>query len=263
MTATEKQILLVGKGEKSREIAFHHRPATRDGAAVIFWMGGYKSDMAGSKVMTLDGWAAHQGLGCTRYDYSGHGVSGGAFIDGTISKWLEESLAIFEGQTDGPQVVVGSSMGGWLALLLVQAHLAAVGADKSRIKGVVLIAPAIDMTKDLMWDIFDDEAKQQMMETGIFRRPSDYGDPYEITADLIEDGKQHLFGDALIETGCPVHILQGVQDDAVPWNVAVDLVGRLAQDDVKLTLIKDGDHRLSRDEDLALLTRVVGEMAGL
>ncbi|WP_114008065.1 alpha/beta hydrolase [Cohaesibacter intestini] len=267
MTATEKQILLVGKGEKQRDIAFHHRPATRPAnqtdAAGVFWMGGYKSDMAGSKVMTLDGWAAHQGLGCTRYDYSGHGVSGGAFIDGTISKWLEESLAVFDSHTDGPQVVVGSSMGGWLALLLVRAHLAAVGVSKSRIKGLVLIAPAIDMTKDLMWDIFDDEAKQQMAETGIFRRPSEYGDPYEITADLIEDGKQHLFGDALIETGCPVHILQGVTDDAVPWTVAVDLVGRLAQDDVKLTLIKDGDHRLSRDEDLALLTRVVGEMAGL
>ncbi len=225
-------------------------------------MGGYKSDMAGSKVMTLDGWAAHQGLGCTRFDYSGHGISGGSFIDGTISKWLEESLAVFEDQTKGPQVVVGSSMGGWLALLLVRAHLAAVGREMSRIKGLVLIAPAMDMTKDLMWDIFDDAAKCELAKTGIFRRPSEYGDPYEITAELIEDGKQHLFGDALIETGCPVHILQGVKDDAVPWTVAVDLVGRLAQDDVKLTLIKDGDHRLSREEDLALLTRVVGEMVG-
>ena len=261
MTATEKQILVVGEGDKQREIAFHHRPATEDGGVGVFWMGGYKSDMEGSKILTLDTWAAHQGLGCTRFDYSGHGISGGAFTDGTISKWLEESLAIFTQKTEGPQIVVGSSMGGWLSLLLVKAHLEAVGRDNNRIKGLVLIAPAIDMTKGLMWDSFDEDAKKELAETGLFRRPSDYGDPYEITADLIEDGKQHLFGDSLIETGCPVHILQGVQDDAVPWKVAVDLVARLARDDVKLTLVKDGDHRLSRDEDLALLSRVVGEMA--
>ena len=261
MTATEKQILLVGEGDKAREIAFHHRSANNESKVGIFWMGGYKSDMEGSKVLTLDSWAAHHGFGCTRYDYSGHGLSGGAFTDGTISKWLEESIAIFDKHTDGPQIVVGSSMGGWLALLLMKAHLAAVGKDKTRIKGLVLIAPAIDMTKDLMWDLFDDEAKQDLAKTGLFRRPSDYGDPYEITVDLIEDGKKHLFGDALIETSCPVHILQGVLDDAVPWKVAVELVARLARDDVKLTLIKDGDHRLSREEDLALLTRVVAGMA--
>jgi pimeloyl-ACP methyl ester carboxylesterase len=224
-------------------------------------MGGYKSDMEGSKVLVLDDWAAHTGHGCTRFDYSGHGISGGAFTDGTISKWLEESLAIFNAQTSGPQVVIGSSMGGWLALLLVRAHIKSVGIENSRIKGLVLIAPAVDMTKDLMWDLFDDAAKKEMAETGLFLQPSDYGDPYEITRDLIEDGKQHLFGDDLIETGCPVHILQGIKDDAVPWRSSVDLVARLAQDDVSLTLVKDGDHRLSRDEDLALLVRTVEVMA--
>ena len=224
-------------------------------------MGGYKSDMEGSKILALDDWAAHTGHGCTRFDYSGHGVSGGAFRDGTISKWLEESLAIFDQVASGQQIVIGSSMGGWLALLLVKAHIEAVGIEHSRIKGLVLIAPAVDMTKDLMWDLFDDAAKAELAEHGVFRRPSAYGEPYEITADLIEDGKQHLFGEKLIETGCPVHILQGVLDDAVPWQSAVDLVSRLARDDVKLTLVKDGDHRLSRDEDLALLARVVGEMA--
>ena len=261
MTATQKQTLRVGNQHEVRDIAFHQRLSTRPDGVGLFWMGGYKSDMEGSKVLVLDDWAAHSGHGCTRYDYSGHGVSGGAFTDGTISKWLAESLAVFDAQTSGPQVVVGSSMGGWLALLLVQAHIKAVGIENSRIKGLVLIAPAVDMTKDLMWDLFDDAAKKEMDDTGVFSRPSDYGEPYQITADLIEDGKQHLFGDALIETGCPVHILQGVKDDAVPWQTAVDLVARLAQDDVRLTLVKDGDHRLSREEDLALLVRTVEVMA--
>lgn len=254
MSATKMQMLNVG----GREIRFHHRPA-KDGSCGVFWMGGYKSDMEGSKVLELDKWANETGHGCMRYDYSGHGVSGGAFTDGTISKWLEESLAIFD-QTEGQQIVVGSSMGGWLALLLTVAHVKAVGLEKSRIKGLVLIAPAVDMTHDLMWAKFTDEIRAGMIETGLYEQPSDYGEPYQITLDLIEDGKQHLFGDAMIETGCPVHILQGVLDDAVPWQMAVDLVSRLARDDVRLTLIKDGDHRLSREEDLARLIQVVEEM---
>ncbi|MCV6546763.1 MAG: alpha/beta hydrolase [Cohaesibacter sp.] len=254
MTAIEMQMLHVD----GREIRFHHRPA-KNGACGVFWMGGYKSDMEGSKILALDAWAQTNGHGCMRYDYSGHGVSGGAFTDGTISKWLTESLAMFD-QTEGDQIVIGSSMGGWLALLLTVAHIKAVGLDKSRIKGLVLIAPAIDMTKDLMWEKFSDDIRAGMIKTGLYEQPSDYGEPYQITLDLIEDGKQHLFGDAMIETGCPVHILQGVLDDAVPWQMAVDLVSCLARDDVRLTLIKDGDHRLSRDEDLARLLQVVEEM---
>ncbi len=255
MTATEMQTLLVG----DRAIKYHHRPASKADGSSIFWMGGYKSDMEGSKVLVLDEWAEKTGNGCMRYDYSGHGVSGGAFTDGTISKWLEESLAIFD-KTDGPQIVVGSSMGGWLALLLTVAHVQSVGLENSRIKGLVLIAPAVDMTHDLMWDKFTDEIRAGMVETGVFEQPSEYDEPYQITLDLIEDGKEHLFGDAMIETGCPVHILQGVLDDAVPWQMAVDLVSRLARDDVRLTLVKDGDHRLSRDEDLARLIQTVEEM---
>ncbi|WP_319533234.1 alpha/beta hydrolase [uncultured Cohaesibacter sp.] len=257
MTATEKQTFLVGEAGDSREIAFHHRPATEEGGIELFWMGGYKSDMQGSKAMALDAFAASSGLGFTRYDYSGHGVSGGAFTDGTISKWLEESMAMFDEKTSGPQIVIGSSMGGWLALLLVKAHIERVGIKKSRIKGLVLIAPAVDMTKDLMWDIFDQATRAELAANGIFRKPSEYGEPYEITRNLIVDGEKHLFGDRLIQTGCPVRILQGVRDDSVPWQASVDLVSRLAQDDVRLTLIKDGGHNLSRDEDLALLVRVV------
>ena len=219
---------------QGRRIAYHKTEG--QGPTVVF-LGGFASDMEGTKAVHLEAWARAQGRAYLRFDYSGHGESSGRFTDGCIGDWATDAAEVIGAMTQGPLVLVGSSMGGWLALLLVRVHLAAVGADKSRIKGVVLIAPAIDMTKDLMWDLFDDEAKQQMAETGIFRRPSEYGDPYEITADLIEDGKQHLFGDALIETGCPVHILQGVKDDAVPWTVAVDLVGRLAQDELKHTAI--------------------------
>ena len=267
MSAPQKQTLLVGNRSQGdahpREIAFKQRSAAKSGLPGLFWMNGYMSNMEGDKALALDGWAAEKGCGYTRFDYSGHGVSGGAFRDGTISRWLEESLAVFDDQTAGPQIVCGSSMGGWLALLLTRAHIARVGLNNSRIRGLVLIAPAIDMTKALMWDRFDDVARAEMAATGVYLRPSVYDDgPYEITADLIEDGMTHLLGDDLIETGCPVHILQGVKDDTVPWQSSVDLVARLAQDDVKLTLVKDGDHRLSRADDLALLIRAVETLLG-
>ena len=262
MSAPQKQTFLVGnplvEGDHPREIAFKQRLAAKAGQPGLFWMNGYKSNMEGDKAQCLDEWATENDAAFTRFDYSGHGVSGGDFLDGTISRWLAESLAVFDEKTNGPQIICGSSMGGWLALLLTRAHIAQVGLEKSRIKGLVLIAPAIDMTKALMWDNFDEAAKAEMAETGIFRRPSAYDDgPYEITAKLIEDGKAHLLGDDLIETGCPVHILQGVKDDAVPWHSSVDLVARLARDDVKLTLVKDGDHRLSRPDDLKLLIRAL------
>nr|WP_321455073.1 alpha/beta hydrolase [uncultured Cohaesibacter sp.] len=262
MSAPQKQTFLVGNpadGEDHpREIGFKQRLAEKQGLSGLFWMNGYMSNMEGDKALALDGWAAETGCAFTRFDYSGHGVSGGDFLDGTISRWLEESLAMFDQKTDGSQIICGSSMGGWLALLLTKAHIARVGLQNSRIKGLVLIAPAIDMTKALMWDNFDAAAKAEMAATGVFLRPSEYDDgPYQITAKLIEDGKAHLIGDGLIETGCPVHILQGVKDDTVPWHSSVDLVARLARDDVKLTLVKDGDHRLSRPQDLELLIRAV------
>ncbi|MCP4384719.1 MAG: alpha/beta fold hydrolase, partial [Hyphomicrobiales bacterium] len=168
-----------------------------------------------------------------------------------------ESLAVFD-STTGPQIVVGSSMGGWLALLMTEAHRAAVGAEASRIAGLVLLAPAVDMTRALMWTGMSKTDRQTLMETGAYRAPSDYDDDgYLITRDLIEDGDRHLFGDRLIETGCPVHILQGIRDTDVPWQHASELVSRLASDDVVLTLIKDGDHRLSRPEDLERLEAAV------
>jgi pimeloyl-ACP methyl ester carboxylesterase len=234
----------------------------------LFWLSGLKSDMKGTKAQALDAWAAAHGRACLRFDYSGHGESGGAFADGTIGRWLQESLAVYRHFAKGPQIVVGSSMGGWLALLLAQALREGKGKDKREdkaaapIAGMVLIAPAVDFTEELMWNHFPDAIKREIEDKGAWMRPSLYGEgPYPITRALIEDGRRHLMLGGLIETGCPVHILQGVQDPDVPWRHVQELVSRFARDDVVLTLIKDGDHRLSRPEDIARLLGAVNEFS--
>ncbi len=250
--------LTVGAGPDQRMIAVRQRDGTAPG---LFWMGGFKSDMKGTKAEALDQWAAAQGRACTRYDYSGHGESGGQFADGTIGRWLEESLAVFTEFCRGPQIVIGSSMGGWLALLLAR-ELRKLDPEKrsAEIKGMVLIAPAPDFTETLMWERFTPEIKKDIEEKGFWQRPSEYADePYLITRKLIEDGRKHLLLGGLIETGCPVRILQGVKDEDVPWQHATELVSRLARDDVILTLVKDGDHRLSRPEDIERLIAAVAE----
>jgi pimeloyl-ACP methyl ester carboxylesterase len=247
----------VGQGQASRRIAVRMRKGA--GPALV-WLGGFMSDMGGTKAMALDQWAEAHGRACLRFDYSGHGESGGRFVDGTISRWLEESLAVFEACCEGPQIVVGSSMGGWLALLLARELRRAPGRNASN-AGLVLIAPAVDFTEALMWKRFPEEIRRQIETTGVWERPSQYSDqPYLITKGLIEDGRRHLLLGGLIETGCPVRILQGVQDPDVPFDHAVELVSRLAQDDVVLTLVKDGDHRLSRLEDIERLLAVVAEL---
>jgi pimeloyl-ACP methyl ester carboxylesterase len=242
----------VGAGDAGREIAVRHRAGKSPG---IFWLGGFMSDMQGTKAQALDEWAAMNGHACTRFDYSGHGESSGRFEDGTISLWLEEAAAVFA-RTERPQIVVGSSMGGWIALLLTQVRRA-TGAD-TRIAGLVLIAPAVDMTEALMWNKFTKATKKELETTGAYRQASDYSEePHLITRALIEDGRKHLFGERLIETGCPVHILQGMRDTDVPPEHASRLLAHLASDDAVLTLVKDGDHRLSRPEDLLQLTKAV------
>ena len=224
----------------------------------LFWLGGFKSDMKGTKAAALDRWAAAEGRACVRFDYSGHGESGGAFTDGTIGRWLAEGVAVYRQFAKGPQVLIGSSMGGWLALLLARA-LRGV-ADAAPLAGMVLIAPAVDFTEELMWKRFPASIKQEIEATGQWLRPSEYSDePYPITKRLIEEGRKHLLLGGLIETGCPVHILQGVKDPDVPWRHAQELLARFARDDVVLTLIKDGDHRLSRPEDIERLIAAVKE----
>lgn len=246
----------VGTGQAARPIAVRQRPGRAPG---LFWLGGFKSDMQGTKAQALDAFAQQQGRALTRFDYSGHGESGGSFAQGTIGRWLEESLAVFDACCGGPQVVIGSSMGGWMALLLGRELARRPPPPTARITAMVLIAPAVDFTQALMWERFSPEIKRQIEQEGAWERPSQYGEPYPITRGLIEEGRQHLLLGGMIETGCPVRILQGVQDPDVPWQHAVDLTARLAQDDVVLTLVKDGDHRLSRPEDIERLLAAVAE----
>jgi pimeloyl-ACP methyl ester carboxylesterase len=249
----------IGEGELSRRIAVRMRHGTGSNPGLV-WLGGFMSDMGGTKAVALDQWAGAQGRACLRFDYSGHGESGGRFADGTISRWLEESLAVFDARCEGPQIVVGSSMGGWLALLLAR-EVRRAPRPKASLAGLILIAPAVDFTEALMWQRFPEEIKREIETTGAWKRPSQYSvEPYLITKGLIEDGRRHLLLGGLIETGCPVRILQGVQDPDVPWDHAVELVSRLAQDDVVLTLVKDGDHRLSRPEDIERLLAAVAEL---
>jgi pimeloyl-ACP methyl ester carboxylesterase len=261
------KFLTVGTGQGTRRgprnIAVRQRSG---GAPGLVWLGGFKSDMQGTKAQALDAWAEAQGRASVRFDYSGHGESGGSFADGTIGAWLEESVAVFEACCSGPQVVIGSSMGGWLALLLVRemARRAVPGAGQARgagqVAALVLIAPAVDFTEVLMWKQFSPEIRRQIEQEGAWSRPSPYGEePYLITRRLIDEGRHHLLLGGMIEVGCPVRILQGVQDGDVPWQHAVELTSCLAQDDVVLTLVKDGDHRLSRPEDIERMLATVAE----
>ena len=247
----------LGTGSGQRDIAVRSDAGNTPG---LFWLGGFKSDMKGTKADALSRWAREQGRACVRFDYSGHGESGSDFAAGTITRWLEESLAVFDAHCAGPQVVVGSSMGGWLALLLARELRRRSGKQGATIAGLVLIAPAVDFTEVLMWQRFPAAVKREIEEKGVWLRPSEYSEgPYPITRGLIEDGRNHLLLGGMIETGCPVRILQGVLDPDVPWQHAVDLTSHLAQDDVVLTLVKDGDHRLSRPEDIERLIRAVVE----
>jgi len=246
----------VGKGNATRRIAVRVRTG---GSPGLFWLGGFKSDMQGTKAVALDAWAGERTRACVRFDYSGHGESGGDFIDGTIGRWLEESVAVFEQFCAGPQIVIGSSMGGWMALLLAR-EIAKRGASRASLAGLVLIAPAPDFTEELMWKSFSAEARQAIEAEGVWLRPSEYGEPYPITRQLIEEGRQHLLLGGAIEVGCPVRILQGAQDADVPWRHAFALAHRLPADDVVLTMIQDGDHRLSRPQDIARIIAAVAEI---
>ena len=216
--------------------------------------------MKGTKAVALDEWAERNGRACLRFDYSGHGESGGSFAEGTISRWLEEALAVYDGVAIGPQIVVGSSMGGWIALLLMR-ELQRRGQQQAMPAGLILIAPAPDFTETLMWNCFPSSVRKQIETEGFWLRPSDYGEPYPITRALIEDGRKHLILNGPIEVGCPLRILQGRQDPDVPWQHAMTLVSHLTSDDVVLTMIQDGDHRLSRPQDIARLIAAVEELS--
>jgi pimeloyl-ACP methyl ester carboxylesterase len=245
-------------GETVRRIAVRARSGATPG---LFWLGGFKSDMKGTKAQALDEWAAENNRACVRFDYSGHGESGGEFVDGTIGQWLEDSLAVFDASCEGPQIVIGSSMGGWMALLLARTLAKRKAVSRGTLAGLVLIAPAPDFTEELMWKNFSQDIRDEVMTNGVWHRPSDYGDPYPITRNLIEEGRNHLLLGGAINVGCPVRILQGAQDPDVPWRHAFALTHCLPSDDVVLTLIQDGDHRLSRPQDIARILAAVNELS--
>ena len=259
-SAPRAETITVGHGGQARDIAILARAATRaPNAPALLWLGGYRSDMSGTKALEMDALAAEKGLAAIRFDYSGHGASGGDFRKGTISRWLEEALAVVDHAAPPSLVLVGSSMGGWIALRLAQ-ELSRRGTGP-RLAGMVLIAPAPDFTLDLIEPNLSDAERLSLAERGYFEEPSEYSpEPNIFTRALIEDGRANRVLNGIIETGCPVHILQGMADPDVPYAHALKLMEFLPADDVVLTLVRDGDHRLSRPEDIARMKTAILSM---
>ena len=257
MDADEPQFLEVGEGRKRRRIAYRLTEVAGSGPAVM-WLPGFLSDMASTKALALAEWARGQGLPMLRFDYSGHGLSQGDMLKASIGDWLEEASAALALLRGRKCIAVGSSMGGWITLLLAR-KLAQEG-ELDHLAGLVLIAPAWDMTERLMWHRLAPEMKETIEREGVYYEPSLYGQTYPITKLLIEEGRSHLIGEGLLDLDLPVRILQGMCDPEVAWGHALDLVDLLCCDDVKLTLIKDGDHRLSRPEDLRRLEATVAAL---
>ena len=261
----ERDVSFLEHGGKDIAYRASHLPGAEAG---LFWLSGFHSVMSGGKATHLAKWASVQGHDFCAFDYSGHGLSGGPAFEGTISDWLDEAVAVYRAAARVPQVLIGSSMGGWLALLLARR----LEQGDVPISGIVLIAPAWDMTERLMWSRFTPEIRDEIMRNGVWNRPSRYDDgPYPISRALIEDGQQHCLARYTGRTDglgpvaldhLPVRIVHGKQDPDVPWEGSVALIDYLGTEDVQLTLIKDGEHRLSRPGDLAVLERLVAECAG-
>ena len=243
------------QGFPARQLAFV-RSAGREPA--ILWLGGFRSDLTSTKAMEIERAAEAQGRAMLRMDYTAHGQSPGDFRDCTLSLWLDDALAMIRTQAGKRPVIVGSSMGGWIALLATL-RLTAEGNPPG---GLVLIAPAIDFTDALMWAQFPESIRRQIMEEGVWYRPSAYSpEPYPITRALIEDGRKHNLLGKHLKFGVPIHILQGGKDPDVPLAHVQKFIAGLAEDDVRMTIIPDGDHRLSREQDIAALVRITLAMA--
>jgi pimeloyl-ACP methyl ester carboxylesterase len=250
----------VGEGAARRTIAVLKREAQGNPLPPLVWLGGFKSDMRATKAEALDAFAAKTHRALIRFDYSGHGESGGLFEEGTISRWCEEACSVIQHFAPHNPMLIGSSMGAWIALLAAR-HVRKTAAEHQP-SALILIAPAIDFTQKLMWERFSPAIQQDIMDKGVYHRPSPYGpEPYTITRALIEDGRKHLLLDGPIEIGCPVHILQGMLDEDVPYHHALTLMEHLTGDNTTLTLIKDGDHRLSRPQDITLLLRAIENLS--
>jgi pimeloyl-ACP methyl ester carboxylesterase len=234
------------------ELAFEHVPGA---SPAIVFLGGYGSDMTGDKATALAGLAAAGGHGFLRLDYSGHGASGGAFADGTVGRWMLDALAVIDHAAPGPMLLVGSSMGGWIGLLIARRRMPLMA-------GFVGVAAAPDFTERLMWQAMTPPERAALARDGALPGPDTYGAPRPVTRALIEDGRRHLLLEDPIEMACPVRLLHGQRDADVPWETAMELSRALACADVQVTLVKDGEHRLSRPSDLALLRRTVRGLLG-
>lgn len=231
-----------------------YRKLEGKGPGVVF-LGGFHSDMTGSKAAYLAEWCAARGRAYLRFDYSGHGISGGRFEDCTIGRWADDAANVMAELTKGPQILIGSSMGGWIALLLALRH-------PERVAGLIGIAPAPDFTEELMWAQFPEKIRDEILREGFWMRPSAYGADYPITHGLIEDGRRHLILNGQIALNHPIRLLHGQDDADVPWNYSLRIAERVTSDDVEITLVKGGDHRLSTPENLALLGRTLGALLG-
>jgi len=239
-------------------IAYHHYQRKNSAPGVVF-MSGFMSDMTGAKALAVDAWCREHDRSFLRFDYRGHGQSSGKFVDGTIGKWAEDAVFAIDRLTTGPQVLVGSSMGGWIMLL-------AALKLKHRVVGLLGLAAAPDFTEDLIHAEMEGEHRAQLERDGFITVPTDYGeDPYIITKDLIEDGRNNMLLKGSIELAMPVRLIQGQKDADVPWKTALRIQKQLASDDVEVTLVKDGDHRLSEPEDLdrlrATLERLIDRVS--
>lgn len=239
-------------GPQGRRIAYHRTEG--DGPGIVF-LGGFKSDMGGTKAVWLQDWAVARRRSFLRFDYSGHGQSSGVFEDGCIGDWFADARAVIDALTQGPQIVVGSSMGGWISLLLARAM-------PERIAGLVTIAAAPDFTERGFWAGFTAAQRDTMMRDGAVARPSEYGAPYLITRRLIEDGRAHLVMDAALALPFPTRLLQGTADEDVPASWATDLLAHAAGDDIRLTLVKGADHRFSSADCLAMIGAAVDDVSG-
>lgn len=229
------------------ELAYHSTPGRQPG---ILFCTGFRSDMTGGKAVSLGAWCRDKGQQFTRFDYRGHGASGGEFIDATIGDWLKDTISILESATQGPQILVGSSMGGWISLL-------AARALPERIAAIVAIAPAVDMTQRTLANLTED-AKRDLAERGVWMRPSEHEpDGYPITQKLLDESANHLLLPGPIPFDGPVRILHGMKDDAVPWRLSLEISEALTSKDVEITFIKDGDHRLSEPDDIKRLLATV------
>lgn len=238
-----------GDGQK---LAWRALPGARP---TVVFLPGFVSDMLGAKAEALVASCAARGQAMLRFDYSGHGASDGAFTDGTIGRWTEDALAVLDRLAPDRLLLVGSSMGGWIALLVALAR-------PDRVAGLVGIAAAPDFTEDLMWQPAMPVERAALMSAGFVDVPSAYGPPTRITRALIEDGRRHLLLRTTIQAACPVRLVHGQRDADVPWERSLLLAEKLAAADVQVTLVKDGDHRLSRPTDLRLLCRIVGDLCG-